>query len=139
MLSVHIVTTILLVILASVIINTIIGSVWYLPKVFGNMWMKEIKLDPTTVKKEAMTAAMITSMVCNAIIGLVLWYAQSTLFRSESLQTFLIAVVVTWFAFVVCVRLLHSVFERRSIKYVAIVSAHDLLSLLATGTAVYYI
>jgi len=132
-------TSILIVILASVIINTIIGSVWYLPQTFGNAWMKEVKLDPTSVKKETMTTAMITSMVCNAVIGIVLWYAQNTLFRNESLQTFLIAVVVTWFAFVVCVRLLHSVFEQRSMKYVVIVSAHDLVSLLATGTIVYYI
>lgn len=132
-------TSILLVIFAAIIINTILGSVWYLPQTFGSTWMKEVKIDPNTVQKESMTTAMITSMVCNALIGIALWYARNTLFREETLQLFLTAVVVTWFAFILCVRLMHSMFEQRSLRYVWIVSAHDLVSLLLTGAAVYYI
>lgn len=129
------VTTILF-ILGAVVANMALGAVWYMPKTFGTMWMKDAKVNPSATPKKAMVRAMVVSAVCYAVLATVLWSVQYILGFAE-LRYFLTGIVLMWLGFVLCIRLTHAMFEGKSIRYVAITAGHDLVSLLLTGSIVY--
>lgn len=129
--------TTILYIFGAILANTIIGALWYLPQTFGSMWMKDANVDPSATPKKSMASAIITSIVCSAVTATIMWYVHYILGFTE-LRYFLVGITLMWVAFVVCIRLTHSMFEGRNIRYNIITSAHDLVSLLAMGSIVYF-
>jgi hypothetical protein len=59
-------------IIAGAIINFIIGSLWYNPKTFGTVWMKEANLDPEKMKNMNMVKLMGFSFIFALMIALAL-------------------------------------------------------------------
>ncbi len=57
-------------IIAGAIINFIIGFLWYNPKTFGTVWMKEANLDPEKMKSMNMVKLMGFSLVFALMIAL---------------------------------------------------------------------
>lgn len=124
-------------ILGAVIANMALGAVWYMPQVFGTMWMQDAKVNPSETPQKTMITAMVVGALCYAVLATVLWSVQYILGFSE-LRFFLTGIVIMWLGFVLCIRLTHSMFEGKNIRYVAITSAHDLVAVLLTGSIVYF-
>lgn len=128
--------TVVLLIIGAVIADMLLGMVWYLPQTFGAMWMKDAKVETPANPKKAMVTAMSMSALSYAVLATVLWYVQYML-GFAALRYFLAGIVILWVPFVLCFRLIHSLFEGKNLRYVAITAIHDLLALLITGSIVY--
>jgi hypothetical protein len=127
----------IILVVLSVIANMAIGSVWYMPKIFGAMWQKDVKLDSSKIKKDTMVKAMGTSAVTYAVTAAILGYIRQIAFMG-TMQQWLVALFILWIVFVLCVRISHALFEQRSLRYIAITSGHDLVNILATGAIMFY-
>jgi small-conductance mechanosensitive channel len=125
---------------ASAVINMIIGSLWYTPKTFGPLWMKDV---PCMTNKEewkhSMTTAIGSSIVTAIVVALVTGYARMTFFADATITEFMQAAFVLWFAFVLCVRVMHSLFEQKSWTYIAITAGHDLVLVLVSAAIMFYV
>ncbi len=56
--------------LAGIIIPTVVGMIWYNPKVMGTAWMKEAGLTPEDAKGVNMAKAMVFSIIASFFIAL---------------------------------------------------------------------
>lgn len=124
-------------ILGAVVAQMALGMVWYLPQTFGTMWMKDTGVDPAKASKKKMLTAMVVNALCAAVTAGVLWGVQYVL-GFAALTYFLIGIAFIWLGFVLCVRLMHAMFEGKNIRYVAVTALFDLFSLLIMGAIVYY-
>jgi hypothetical protein len=63
-----------LAVLVASIVPMILGSIWYNPKVFGSIWMKEIGVDPDKVKDQSpnMLKLFLTAFVFAFMIAIML-------------------------------------------------------------------
>lgn len=123
-------------VLIAALLNMVVGSIWYAPKVFGNIWMKEVGLKKGKITKDHMISAMITSFLCYLVTGYVL--LQMPRAFSGSLQDMLASVIVIWVGFIAAVRLSHYAYEQKSFRLFWIVSLHDLAGLLVMGLVFFY-
>lgn len=122
--------------LVAAVCNTIVGSIWYAPAVFGNTWMKEVGLKKNSVTKASMVSAMMTSFICYLVTGYVLLLIPHAF--AGSLIDMLITVVVVWIGFIATVRLSHYAYEQKSFRLFWIVSLHDLLGLVVMGLVFWF-
>lgn len=123
-------------VLVAAILNMVVGTLWYAPPVFGNIWMKEVGLKKSKVTKESMISAMITSFLCYLVTAYVL--LQMPRAFSGTLQDMLASVLVVWVGFIAAVRLSHYAYEQKSFRLFWIVSLHDLVGLLVMGLVFFY-
>lgn len=127
-------------ILIATIANMALGFIWYLPSVFGDRFLKEIGIDPATSQKtpgSEMLKPLSASIICAIILAVVLLQ----MVRApgiESLGQMLQVAFWTWLAFVACVRINHSVFEKKSFTYNAIASGFDFFSILITTVILWF-
>lgn len=129
----------LIVAIGAAIASTALGFLWYLPQTFGTIWMKECGLNEKELANRPMTKPLTASIASNILIAVILWYARNSIFAGVGLRDFLITIAFTWFAFVLCIRMVHVFFEGKTIRYVAVTSAHDLVSLMLLGLLAYYV
>ena len=114
-------------VLAATLINMILGSVWYMPRVFGDAWKKATKAD----MKGGNTAYAITAiaaLVQSYILVHFVRYAGSTTFWKGAMTGFWL-----WLAFVAVVMLTTVLFEGRSWMVWRINAGYWLVLLLING------
>jgi hypothetical protein len=122
----------LLAILVAAVLNMLVGTVWYMPQVFGNIWLKEVHLKKDKITKESMLTAMVASFVCYIVTGFVLFELMRA-FHPATIVDVLRVIFWLWLGFIAAVRLSHSLFEQRSMTYFWISSLHDFVSILVMG------
>lgn len=123
-----------LAVLFATIASMVVGSVWYMPKVFGGTWMKLAKLDQKDMEKAGWSPIAI-SIVTSAVLAFVLahfiflahqFYQANYSFMASALLTAFWA----WLGFVGLRFLTHDVFEGRPTKLTILNSAHELVTLM---------
>lgn len=119
-------------VLIAAVVNMAIGTVWYMPKVFGDVWQKEVGLKPKDMRPDTMLKAMGISFFSYLLVALTIGYVYLR-FAMVFAQDLLTFTVILWLAFVLAIRLSHAAFEQKSWRYVAITAGHDLAGMLATA------
>lgn len=127
----------LLFVLVGALLNMIVGTIWYMPSVFGDIWLKEIGLKKNKMTTDMMISAMITSFICYMIVGYVL--LQMPRAFSGSIGDMVTSVIMLWVGFIAAIRLSHFAFEQKSFRLFWISSLHDLVGLLVMGVFFYYV
>lgn len=130
---------VLIVAVGAAVSSTALGFLWYLPQTFGTIWMKECGLNEKELAQRSMTKPLTVSIASNILIAITLWYARNSLFAGVALRDFLLTVAFAWFAFVLCIRMVHVYFEGKTARYVAVTSAHDLVALMLLALIAYYV
>lgn len=127
----------LLGIVLSLVASIAVGSLWYSPFLFGNVWMREVGLTEEKMKQSSVTPAQAIGFA--VALGLVFAVFVNLLFTWIGVRTVAqgallgVACCVTFF----CVPLLvHSVFEDRSKKAWLIYVAHELVLAAVIGAIV---
>ncbi len=128
----------LLAVLACGVAAMVLGSLWYSPLLFGNIWMKELG-----IKKEAMTDSMKKKMIVSYIFGfigsLVTAYVLGQMIAYNSLDTFAKAVwlgLFIWLGFIAPVSLGGVLWEGKSVKLYFINNFYNIVQ-LAIYTAIF--
>ncbi|MEO8261242.1 MAG: DUF1761 domain-containing protein [Pseudolysinimonas sp.] len=115
----------------------VVGTVWYLPKVFGNRWQALTGVDPN--KPKSRVAAYGGSFVASAITAIVLagaTYVASAHFGTPFLGAALLTAVSLWAGFTATRILVHELFESRPISIWLITAAYELVTVLVMAVII---
>jgi hypothetical protein len=128
-------------ILLATISTMIVGTVWYLPKVFGDRWMALTGVDPNKPKSRA--AAYGGSFAASAVTAIVLASVADLVARGlvgghglGLVPAALIAASGLWLGFTATRSLVHYLFDQRSLKVWAIDSAYEQFTVLVMAVII---
>lgn len=119
-------------ILVTVIVNMILGALWYSPVLFANAWMKEIGKKMDDLKGGASTGyiiAVVADIVMAYVMAHFVKYAGATTAAAGAMTGFWL-----WLGFVAAVMAMSYVFEGRSAKLFWINAGLNLVTFVVTGT-----
>ncbi len=122
----------LVAVLIAAVLNMIVGTIWYMPAVFGNTWKKEVGLKKSQMTPANMINASIASFFGYLVTAYILFLLPNIF--SGTFGVMVLYIVILWIAFIAVVRLSHYAYEQRSAKLFWISTLHDLVGLLVMGT-----
>ncbi len=117
-------------VLAAAVSSVVVGWVWYMPQVFGGVWMKLAKIDP---KKGDMTTSMVSVLVSSLIKAYVLAhviYLSHYFFQNSFLNDSLTTAFWVWLGFEGLNTFMHDQFNQRRKKESLIHMGNDLVTLM---------
>lgn len=118
----------------------VVGSVWYTPKVFGNMWMKLSGAKPDANMSWGKTAAMYGSVLLASLISAYVLahvtYLSNQVLGGTFLQSALSTAFWVWLGFTATRIFTHDTFEGRRKKLTVLNAAHELVTFLVMGLIV---
>ncbi|CAN5142671.1 hypothetical protein BH11ACT3_BH11ACT3_18270 [soil metagenome] len=126
-----------LAILLATISSMIVGTVYYLPKVFGNRFQALTGADPTKPKSRGLAyggsffGSAITAIV---IAGLADIVARS--FDAPFLGTAVALAAILWLSFTALRMLIHETFESRDLRIWAITIFHELITVVVMAVII---
>lgn len=118
--------------------SMVIGSVWYMPKVFGDTWMKLARVDTDKAKRGSWTP-IIGAIVLSALTAYVLAHVSflaNRFFGNSFLRDSLCTAFWLWLGFGAARLLTHNLFELRPPKLLVINVAHEFVTIMAMGLVV---
>jgi hypothetical protein len=123
-----------LAVLLATVSSMVVGSVWYMPKVFGNTWMKLAKVDMDKAKRGSWTP-IVGAVVLSALTACVLAHVLPgpPIFGNSFLYDSLSTAFWLWLGFGAARLLTHQLFEMRSPKLHLINAAHELVAIMVMG------
>jgi hypothetical protein len=115
----------------------VVGTVWYLPRVFGDRWQSLTGVDPN--KPASRAAAYGGSLVASAITAVVLALAVEFAAAGTG-GSFLVAALATgavlWAGFTAARILVHELFESRDLRIWLITAAYELVTILVMAAII---
>jgi len=122
-------------VLLATLSSMVVGSVWYMPKVFGNTWMRLARVDMDKVKKGSWTP-IIGAVVLSALTAYILAHVSflaHQFFGNSFLYDSLSTAFWLWLGFGAARLLTHQLFEMRSSKLHVINAAHEFVTIMLMG------
>ena len=113
-----------------------VGMVWYMPKVFGNAWMKMAKIKP---ESGSMAWSMGSVLVSSAVMAYVLahvTYLAHSFFGNSFMQDALNTGFWMWLGFQGLRFFMHDQFNQRRKKESAIHIANDLVTIMVMALVI---
>lgn len=113
----------------------VVGSIWYAPKVFGNIWMQLAKVDKKKAEAAGMKPMIITLVVSflSAYVVAHVAYLSNAFFGNSFLQDALSTAFWLWLGTTAARFITHDAFEGRPAKLTALNVAHELVTFMAMG------
>ena len=128
--------TLLGVVLLAAVVSFLAGWLWYSPKLFGNVWMKELGYTKESMgrNKKKMMQTMVATLIGEILKAFFLLFLSVGL----GLNQFFLAFII-WIGFVIPVLLAFSLYEKRSWKLFYISAGYQFVSLLLMGLIFYFV
>jgi hypothetical protein len=114
----------------------VVGSVWYMPQVFGNAWMRLAKIDEKELKKRSPVVPILTTLVVSFISAYVLAHVaflSNAFFGHSFLQDALSTAFWVWLGFTAARFITHDAFEGRRKKLTILNISHELVTFMVMG------
>jgi cation transport ATPase len=125
-----------LAVLLAALSSMVVGSIWYAPGVFGNVWMKLAKVDPkkqmTTSDKLMFLWVFLLSLLTAYVLAHVS-FLSNQFFGNSFLQDALSTAFWLWLGLVVTRLLTHNMFDRRPGKLTLLALGNELLTIMLMG------
>lgn len=127
-----------LAIVLATVSSMVVGSVWYARSVFGNSWIKLVKLNEQQMQKGTINAILVTVVVSfiTAYVLAHVTYLSNAFFKHTFFQDALTTSFWMWLGFTATRFITHDAFEKRPIKLTLINIAHELVTLLVMGAII---
>ena len=125
----------LLAVLVVAIISMIIGALWYSPLLFGNIWMKLMKItkaDIEKAKKKSMTGNYVASFIAVLILSYVLSFVIGFV-AFNSIGGSILLSLLLWLGFIATTFLNSVLWENKSVKLYLINILHYLVVFLVAA------
>lgn len=119
-------------VLVAIILNMVLGMLWYSPLMFGNLWLKLIGKTAEEISKEESSQAMKWAFVPAVVSSLSLALILGFLNAQSALDGIIIATVVA-VGFIGMSHLNLVLFESRSLKLTILNTGYSLASLILAG------
>jgi hypothetical protein len=123
---------------AATLASMLVGWVWYAKPVFGNAWLKMVKLDDKKTK-EAAPMALVVALLMSAVTAYVLahvTYLSASFFDVSYLNAALTTAFWLWLGLVATRFIVHDAFEQRPHRLTYLNIGNELVTLLAMGLAI---
>ncbi len=120
-----------LAVLVAAVISMFLGYIWYLPKLFGNCWMKMVGLTEEIAKKsaaKAMIGMFIVALISAFVLAHFVDFTQATTFGAG-----VVTGLWLWLGFSGAVIFSNFAFERRPFKWFLITAGYQLVNLAILG------
>lgn len=119
--------------------SMVVGSIWYAPKVFGNLWMKLAKVEPGKTTPKQMTTLMGSTFLLSLLTAYVLAHVSflSNAFFGDSF--FMDAVKTAfwvWLGFVVTRIVVHNMFDKRPSKLTWLAIGNEFVTIMLMGVII---
>jgi hypothetical protein len=127
-----------LAVLFATLSTMVVGTIWYTPKVFGNLWIKLTGHKMSGNKNDAVKPILIT-LVVSLVTAYVLahvTYLSYTFFDYSWLQAALSTAFWTWLGFTAARIITHDAFEGRPAQLTVLNVAHELVTFLVMGLVI---
>lgn len=122
-------------IIATAILQFIIGGLWYSPCMFGNTWLKACHLKSEELKGDA--GSMIGEFICTLVISCILSLFVHATHAVTSFEGAMIG-FWAWLGFVATTHFTYVLWERKPLKVYFIKIACLLLTFVLTGAILAY-
>ncbi len=116
----------------------VVGSLWYMPKAFGNVWAKLARIDMKKAQERSMApmlVAVLGSLVTAYVLAHFAFLANKYLgnsFFADALAT----AFWGWLGFTAMRLVMHDAFEGRPSKLTFINAAHELVTFMVMGAII---
>lgn len=120
-------------VIVAAVASVVVGFIWYMPKVFGNSWMKMAKIDP---KKGSMAWSMGSVLLSSFVMAYVLahvTYLANYFFMNTYIQDAMTTAFWMWIGFQALRFFMHDQFNQRRKKESLIHIANDLATIMVMG------
>ena len=117
--------------------SMIVGTIYYLPALFGNRLTALTGVDPNKPKRPALTYVL--SFIASAITAYVLAYMTWLTWASFDEQPLLPAFITgfsLWLGFTAARMLIHDLFDGRDIRIFFITIGHELITILVMAAII---
>lgn len=117
--------------------SMVIGSIWYAKPVFGGVWMKWAKVNPT--KRSNAMMPIITTAAVSLVTAYVLahvTYLSNQFFDDSFLQDALTTAFWMWLGFTAARMLTHDLFEGRPVKLTLLNITHEFVTIMVMGLVI---
>ncbi len=125
-------------VLAATVSSMVVGSIWYMPNVFGSSWeklskikLKDMAANPAKAYSLTLVASFLTAFVLAHMAYLSDMFYDGTFFKNAVTTAFWV-----WLGFTGTRMLVHDLFENRPTKLTVINAAHELVTLLVMGAII---
>lgn len=127
-------------VLLAAVSSMVVGSVWYMPKVFGNVWMKLTKVKPNkNMSGKDMARLYGLTFLASLVTAYVLahvTFLSNHFFKNSFLQDAMSTAFWLWLGFTAARLLVHDLFEYRPKKLTVLNAAHELLTVLVMALVI---
>lgn len=117
----------------AVLAHVVIGMTWYSPIMFGNIWTDEMDMN----KIEGKSKGIVLSLAVAIIQALLLNIFISTPYVTSILRALFVCILL-WTGFMLTTQMLDLAWNGKKFKVFLIDASHQLISILAMGTILYY-
>jgi len=123
-------------VIIAAVANFVLGAIWYSPKVFGSMWVKEMGVDEEEMKKSAnmvmiLGGSFLLTLVSAITLGFIIRGA-----GHANLSAGIYAGFIVGLGFIFVTLWKHYLFERKSMRFLMINGGHDLLGFVLMGAVI---
>lgn len=111
----------------------VVGSLWYMPRAFGNTWMKLIGKKPKDLEEGGMVRPILITLVVSFITAYILahiTFLSHDFFKNSWFQDALSTAFWVWLGFTAARFVTHDVFEHRPWKLTLMNIGHELVTFL---------
>jgi hypothetical protein len=113
----------------------VVGTVWYLPRVFGNWWMKTARVDTTGNAVPAIVITVIVSFISAWVLAGAAAIAQE-FYGGNFLLNTVITAVILWAGFTAARFITHDAFENRPRLLTLLNISHELVTFLVMAVII---
>jgi hypothetical protein len=114
--------------------SMVVGSIWYMPGVFGNAWMKMTKSKmgkgASGAKMAWMYGSVFVASLATAYILAHVTFLANQFFQNSFLEDSLMTAFWLWFGFTAARIYVHDTFEERRKKLTMLNAMHELVTVL---------
>lgn len=118
--------------------SMVVGSVWYARSVFGNTWIKLVKLDEKKMQSGSAKAILITIAVSflTAYVLAHVSYISNAFFQHSFFKDTVTTAFWLWAGLTAARIITHDVFEMRPSKLTFLTVAHEFVTIMIMGMVI---
>jgi len=121
--------------------SMVVGSLWYMPKSFGNLWMKYTGVRPNRSnmapgKMAWMYGSVFIASLVMAYVLAAVTYVTYQFFHDTFLTDALLSGVMLWLGFTAARLYVHDTFEERRKKLTLLNASHELVTVLVMAVII---
>jgi hypothetical protein len=122
-------------VLLATVSTMVVGSIWYMPKVFGAWWEKVARVEKPANAVSAIIVTVIVSFISAAVLAGAAAIAQK-FYGGSFLANTLVTAIILWAGFTAARFITHDAFENRPRALTLLTISHELVTFVVMALVI---